>query len=376
MEWGSRTACQGHVVLINLSSDWMRIMKIQNFEIGLAAERQSTQKAIVKQTSKTTTRPAIQAVPFEEDKQTDNMVKLSMAGLSRQHAENSRIPTAKTRAIGTSCDEGLDPRIRVLKHVIEMLTGKKIKLFSPVCDNGGQKIDAAIQQANAAQPDIRLTETTTTTHYSESESLSFSAFGAIQTTDGQSFSFNLEFAMSRSFEYTSQTSVVSVSANLKDPLVLNFSGTAAELRQNARINFDLDADGSVEEFSFVGPASGFLALDTYGNGSIKDGSQLFGTTSGNGFADLARFDEDGNFWIDENDSVYAKLMIWAMDEDGNQKTMGLKEANVGAIYLGNVNSQYSLKSDNNSTLGVIQKTGVFLSEDGKAHTIQHVDLAV
>ena len=40
--------------------------------------------------------------------------------------------------------------------------------------------------------------------------------------------------------------------------------------------------------------SGYLALDKNGDGTINDGSELFGTRNGDGFADLAQYDEDGN----------------------------------------------------------------------------------
>jgi hypothetical protein len=36
-------------------------------------------------------------------------------------------------------------------------------------------------------------------------------------------------------------------------------------------------------------------------------SQHAGAVSGNGFADLARYDTDGNHWIDENGSIFADL---------------------------------------------------------------------
>ena len=44
--------------------------------------------------------------------------------------------------------------------------------------------------------------------------------------------------------------------------------------------FDLDADGREDEISMLGKGSGFLALDKNGNGKIDDGSELFGTKSG------------------------------------------------------------------------------------------------
>ena len=132
-----------------------------------------------------------------------------------------------------------------------------------------------------------------------------------------------------------------------------------------------------EEISSLGSGSGFLAYDKNGDGVINDGSELFGTKSGDGFADLAQYDEDGNGWIDENDSIFNNLKVWVKNEDGSDRLLDLKEANVGAIYLGSADTQFHLNNAyTNQTNAVIQKTGVFLKETGEVGTIQHVDLAL
>ena len=112
-----------------------------------------------------------------------------------------------------------------------------------------------------------------------------------------------------------------------------------------------------------------------GRQSIMDGSELFGTQSGNGFADLAQYDSDGNGFIDENDEIFDKLKIWCMDENGQPHLYSLKEKGVGAIGLMHTGTQYSLTNENNETNAVIRNTGFFLFEDGNAGTIQHVDFA-
>ena len=103
---------------------------------------------------------------------------------------------------------------------------------------------------------------------------------------------------------------------------------------------------------------------------------MFGTKSGDGFADLAKYDEDGNGWIDENDRIFKRLKVWTKDKEGQDKLIDLKSADVGAIYLGSANTQFHLNDATNNTNAVIQKTGVFLRESGSAGTVQHVDLAV
>ena len=127
----------------------------------------------------------------------------------------------------------------------------------------------------------------------------------------------------------------------------------------------------------AGEGSGFLALDKNNDGKINDGSELFGTKSGDGFKDLARYDEDHNGWIDENDSVFSKLKVWMKDEDGKDILLDLKRADVGAIYLGNADTQYSLKDDNHRLNAEVKKTGIYLKESsGAVGTVNHLDLAI
>lgn len=217
--------------------------------------------------------------------------------------------------------------------------------------------------------------TATSGFVSESESTTFASSGMVKTQDGRSIDFNIEVSMSRAF--TSQINTLTTQNYIKtDPLVINLDTDIGSVTDQ-KFLFDLDSDGEEEEISFAGKGSGFLALDRNGDGRIGDGSELFGTKSGDGFKDLAAFDEDGNGWIDENDSIYSKLKVWTKDEDGNDYLINLKDADVGAIYLDNAHTQFSLKDGNNRLNGEIKKTGIYLHEStGAAGTLNHVDLAV
>jgi len=213
-------------------------------------------------------------------------------------------------------------------------------------------------------------------YYEESENLSFSSKGSVTTADGRQIDFNLDVSMSREFEAYYREEGISLET-MCDPLVLNFNGDMSGL-SDQKFYFDLDCDGSKEEISVLQSGNGFLALDKNNDGIIGDGSELFGTKSGDGFKDLAKYDEDHNGWIDENDSVFDKLKIWIKDEDGNDRLLSLKDKNVGAIYLGNVHTDYGRRSDTNGSLnGYIRKTGIFMYEDGSgAGLINHLDFAL
>lgn len=214
-----------------------------------------------------------------------------------------------------------------------------------------------------------------TRFHSEQECTTFSTQGMVKTADGRELSFHLELGMSRSFqEYYEENYVTSVKT-FHDPLVINLDSNIAKV-SDQKFFFDLDCDGKKEEISTLQAGSGFLALDLNGDGEINDGSELFGTKSGDGFRDLSRYDADGNGWIDEADPIWEKLLIWTKDEDGKDKLYHLSDLGVGAIGLSRVGTQFSLNSEKtNETNAMIRKTGIFLYENGTVSTIQHVDMA-
>lgn len=217
--------------------------------------------------------------------------------------------------------------------------------------------------------------TATSGFVSESESTTFASKGMVQTADGRSIDFNVEVSMSRAF--MSQIDTLEVKDYIKtDPLMINLDTNIGSV-SDQKFFFDLDSDGKEEQISFAGKGSGFLALDKNGDGKINDGSELFGTSSGDGFRDLAAYDEDGNGWIDENDSVFSKLKVWTKDENGNDYLIDLKKADVGAIYLSNADTQFSLKDEENNLNAEVKKTGIYLKEStGAVGTLNHVDLVV
>ena len=212
--------------------------------------------------------------------------------------------------------------------------------------------------------------------YEENQELSYEATGTVVTKDGREISFYYAFEMSASFkEKYEEINQTITSIPLVDPLVINLDGNPTSI-SDQKFYFDLDGDGSEEEISTIDRGSGFLALDTNGDGIINDGNELFGTKSGDGFRDLANYDEDGNGWIDENDSIFSRLRIWTKDEYGNDELYTLKQADVGAIYLSKCNTDFTARGNDGDINGVIRSSGIYLKEStGQAFGVQHVDLA-
>lgn len=274
----------------------------------------------------------------------------------------------------------------MIRHIFELLFGGGSKKLRDDCNEEMAKEDMEGMTQNGIQPDYTLgikipapnfivsTEYTNSFYYEEQETTSFQAVGNVRTEDGRELNINLNVSMTRSFAsyYEEHFSVKNL--NVCDPLVINYSGNLPDLKE-MNFLFDLDADGEKENIATLGKGSGFLALDKNNDGIINDGSELFGTSSGDGFKDLAAYDKDNNGWIDENDDIFDKLKIWVKGEDGKDILYTLKEAGVGAMYLGTADTQFSLTSQtDNSDLGYIRKTGIFLYETGEVGTMQHVDL--
>jgi len=230
------------------------------------------------------------------------------------------------------------------------------------------------QRVTPEQMNLQGSRLTYSESYHEMESTRFSASGTVQTADGKSIHFELNTQMSRQFYSASQVQMEE-GFILQDPLVVNFGGQPASLTVE-KVKFDLDSDGDLENMSFLNSGSGFLAFDKNQDGLINNGNELFGTQSGDGFADLKQYDEDQNGWIDENDTIFSQLQIWHKNSQGMDELSGLLNLNIGAIYLQNIDSPFTFKDHTNQTQGQVVSSGIFLSEDGSVGSVQQIDLAV
>lgn len=230
-----------------------------------------------------------------------------------------------------------------------------------------------LTMTNAASPSRWTVKTTYSSSFTEKECTTFSSTGSVKTADGRELSFNLDMSMSREYmEKHSISYVTDYSAILTDPLVINLKDNPVSVSDQSFL-FDIDGDGKDETIARMNSDSGFLALDKNGDGIINDGNELFGTKTGNGFKELSEYDSDGNGWIDESDEVYEKLKVWITDENGNDKLISLKDADVGAIYLGNAKTTFNVTDDTNDLKARVRSTGVYLHEDGSAGSVQQVD---
>ena len=292
-----------------------------------------------------------------------------------------------------------DLEISIVKKILAVLNGEKLdpklkdqlnKWHQGFTNDCGNFEGVKFSVNGVAQNTLNLASSTSGTRtqvwqritaaegtHLEYENTTFTSQGMVQTSDGRSLNFNVELTMGRSLsQKINSLSSETYTRILTDPLVINMDSNITSV-SDQKFKFDIDSDGKEDEISFVGKGSGFLALDKNNDGKINDGSELFGTKSGDGFRDLSEYDEDKNGWIDENDSIFSKLKVWTKDENGNDKLLNLKEADVGAIYLSSADTEFSYKDVAGATNGVLRKTGIYLKEStGAAGTVAHVDLAL
>lgn len=345
-------------------------MIIEKAAIGLNAQHQQHQKTKVTESVKMR---ASQLLQPQTKRPADQLE------LSAKASDVSKASATEQKEL--DLENRLDPNQRValdiIKRMFKAVTGRDFKLFAPedlkaqVDQVSYQEPQQAPAQGNRDSSAALLYQRTTS--YSESETMSFAAEGHIMTKDGKSIDFSVSLNMSRSFYMeSSETLSIGAAAKKTDPLVINFDGNAAEL-SSTHFQFDIDANGSLDQIAVLKPGSGMLALDKNGDGKINDGSELFGAKTGDGFAELAAYDDDKNGFIDEGDAIYKKLRVWQNFEDGSQQLAALGDKNVGAIYLGHVSTPFQLKTADNASLGEVASTGVYLTEDGKAGSVQQIN---
>ena len=159
-------------------------------------------------------------------------------------------------------------------------------------------------------------------------------------------------------------------AEAQDPLVLDFAGTEAELRDFG-FRFDLHGDGSEVNLPLPTSGKGFLVFDRDGNGRVDDGRELFGPSTGDGFGELAALDTDANGWIDENDPAWSQLYVWHPYR--RDALIALPEADVGAIGLARAATPLTV-TDGSQALGMLRSTGIYLRESGSVGTVSHLDV--
>jgi hypothetical protein len=315
---------------------------------------------------------------YSENNPTQNIVK--SIDVSTQKVE------IKTQtSVLFDYEEGLTQRERVAKQILERLLGtfyeKGVKVLPPKrCECKSEPLDhhnpyQATTQGHRILEGIAIESSY---EYYQKQTIDFSSSVELKTNKG-SFSIDLDISFTKEMYEAHSSRLVIGKEKSIDPLVINYDGNSNPFdnMSSLKFEFDLDSDGTNELIPLLKRGAGFLALDKNENGEIDNGSELFGTKSGDGFADLAKYDSDGNDFIDESDEVFNRLKVWTKDDSGDAKLVSLIDLNVGAIYLGDVQSGFKYQDSIDSTSAVQKSNGIFIKEDGSgAGVVNSVDMVV
>ncbi len=309
-------------------------------------------------------------VPGSKDK--DTLTSGLFSGFLKEHGENVKAQAAE-KTKGISDKRKLSSLNEIRLSCLEYLF---YLLFSKRKNSWGSITDGVIYDGGGGGEGSRSSSYSEESFRGEYESLSYSTEGVVRTADGRELSFNLSFEATQSFEeyYSASGYSPSFPGSMTDPLVINLEEGLPSL-SDQKFTFDLDADGEEENISMPTGGSAFLALDQNENGRIDDGSELFGAKTGSGFKELAAYDEDHNGWIDENDEIFQKLRLWVKEEDGTDRLYSLKDKGLGAICLQALPASYSCYGSEGELQGMVRNSSFFLYENGRAGTIQHLDLS-
>ena len=155
-----------------------------------------------------------------------------------------------------------------------------------------------------------------------------------------------------------------------DPLILDLDNDGFNIESKKYgVHFDLNCDGFAEKINWTSKDA-ILSIDLNGNGSIDNGSEVFGdyhlladgTRASNGFEALAQYDKNGDGIIDENDDIFHKLMLW-VDLNGNGVSEKGELKSLSEMGIKSISLNYEAANKSTGTEALIGNVATFIYED-------------
>ena len=175
-------------------------------------------------------------------------------------------------------------------------------------------------------------------------------------------------------------SLFSTAEVTKSPLVVDLDGDGVEtFGVSEGVYFDHDGNGFAEKSGWVGKDDGILVRDINNNGTIDNGTELFGNNSVlssgenalNGFEALKELDSNKDGVFNSSDEAWNTVKVWKdSNQNGivdNSELLSLEQANIAGINL-NYNEQELVDGNGNTHA----QTGTIIKTDGSSGTITDV----
>lgn len=158
---------------------------------------------------------------------------------------------------------------------------------------------------------------------------------------------------------------------LQDPLVVSLSGSPVQLTEQNML-FDLNSNGEKVKLPQLAAQQYYLSADRNQDQQINHGAELFGPQTGQGFAELAQFDDNGNGFIDAADDIWQHLYLWRP----NETLLSMNEAKLSTFSISSAATPMPLLDKQQQKSGEIQRSGLAFSNDAKPVLVQQIDLVV
>jgi hypothetical protein len=163
------------------------------------------------------------------------------------------------------------------------------------------------------------------------------------------------------------------------PIILDLDGDGVRtLGISSGVKFDIFGDGQPVNTGWVSSGDGLLVLDRNHDGSINDGSELFGSSTkladaaraSEGYAALRELDTNGNGAIDKSDALFAELRVWIdSNSDGVSGAGELRTLESLGIISISLSAEIGTKLDNGNVLGL---TSTYKTADGSTRAAADV----
>jgi len=167
---------------------------------------------------------------------------------------------------------------------------------------------------------------------------------------------------------------------LSSPLVLDLNGDGLvnTLSLKDGVYFDLNATDEAIKTGWVSSEDGLLVFDRNQDGSINDGSELFGTSftladgskASDGFEALSSLDSNADGVLNASDDSFSSLQVWRdLDADGvsdSGELFSLSQLGISEI---EVNAKETAYLDDGNYVGL---EASYKTVDGAVHSIADV----
>lgn len=269
-------------------------------------------------------------------------------------------------------DNDTERLVRLLRRYFERsAAGEDTGRLAAKIDRLVARLEAAKAEASAdPKPAVRVDlGYRRTASYREAEATSFRAVGSVTTDDGRQIDFSQALDLARGY---ARTESISLRASVRVPLPAASDASTTPSPVPASAPTADPAPPEPTGRQALALAGGILGLDQNGDGSIDPESELIGG-SGNGFAELSHYDQDGNGFIDEGDEVFGKLAVVNAGAAGIEST-SLAERGVGAVYLGSVSTPFTVRDAGGQVSAQLARSGVYVNENGTTGIAQQVNV--